>query len=726
MIHTTFHDSVNSLNAVESSYRKFLVKICMLLGLPVCGFYMVYDFFIGRYLVGIVLSLMFLILVSLFLVICRSNFRAKEDLIYRYFLKLLFLLFGFHIAYTIGIEGNLSRIPWSYVFPVVVFFALGETTALAWVSVLFSALLLLEVFVPSKQFIVLPELKLRFYVSFIMVIVASFFFERLKRRYQLELIANQEVLKRSQTRYRQAYEKVNEEMEQRKRIELALQESEEKHKLVVNNANDAIFIAQDNVIKFPNPKTLEMIGYSEEELTSIPFAELIHPEDKDMVVERHFKRLSGGKPPTTYSFRVMHKTGKELWVELNTVLITWETRPATLNFLRDITEKKKLEAQLQRAQKMEALGTLAGGVAHDLNNILSGTVSYPELLLLQISEDSPLRKPLLTIQESGKKAAAIVQDLLTLARRGVISPEVVNLNDLISEYLKSPEYGKLKLYHPGVDVETNLEADLFNILGSPVHLTKTIMNLVSNAAEAMTDGGKILISAENRYVDGFISGCGDVERGDYVTLTVSDTGIGISSKDIERIFEPFYTKKKMGRSGTGLGMTVVWGTIRDHKGYIDVQSTEGEGTTFTLYFPATRQQSRKDQPSLSIEKYKGRGESILVVDDVKEQREIASNMLITLGYVAHSVSSGEEAVEYLKDNSADLLILDMIMDPGIDGLETYKRILELQPKQKAIIASGFSETERVKEARRMGAGIYVKKPYSLETFGQTVRAELDK
>ncbi|GAI78062.1 unnamed protein product, partial [marine sediment metagenome] len=317
---------------------------------------------------------------------------------------------------------------------------------------------------------------------------------------------------------------------------------------------------------------------------------------------------------------------------------------------------------------------------------------------------SPLRKPILTIQKSGERATAIVQDLLTLARRGVLVTEVVNFNQIISEYLKSPEYEKMRSYHTEVQIETDLKTDLLNISGSPVHLSKTIMTLVSNAAEAMPDGGGIFISTENRYIDRPVRGYDDVKEGDYVTLTVSDTGEGISSEDIERIFEPFYTKKKMGRSGTGLGLSVVWSTVKDHNGYIDVQSTEGKGATFTLYFPVTRKEVATDKSLVSIQDYMGKGESVLVIDDVEEQREIASRILNRFGYFVTSVSSGEEAVDYLKDNSADLLLLDMIMDPGIDGYDTYKRIIEFHPGQKAIIVSGFSETDRVNEAQRLGAG----------------------
>jgi PAS domain S-box-containing protein len=524
--------------------------------------------------------------------------------------------------------------------------------------------------------------------------------------------------------------KMNEELKQenreRKKIENALRESEEKYRILIDNADTAIFIAQDNVIKFPNPMTLELIGYPADRMARTPFKEFIHPKDREKVVKRHGQRLRGEEPPSSYTFRMITKNGKKLWVHLNAVLIKWEGRPATLNFLRDITSQKKLEAQLRQAQKMEAIGTLAGGVAHDLNNILSGLVSYPELLLLDIPEDSPLRKPMLTIQESGQKAATIVQDLLTLARRGVSVSKVVNLNQIIREYLSSLEFEKLSSFHLDVKVETDLEVDLLNIVGSPVHLAKSIMNLVSNAAEAMPVGGTISISTQSLYLGQPIYGYETIATGEYVTLTVADTGSGISPSDIDKIFEPFYTKKVMGRSGTGLGMAVVWGTVKDHQGYIDVQSTLKKGTAFTIYFPVTRQEVEESTASLKIKEIKGNGESILLIDDVNEQRKIAGAMLTKMGYEVKSLASGEEAVDYMKKNSADLLILDMIMDPGIDGLETYKKILKMHPGQKAIIASGYSESERVKKAQEMGASIYLKKPYSIKKIGMAVRSALTK
>jgi two-component system, cell cycle sensor histidine kinase and response regulator CckA len=389
-------------------------------------------------------------------------------------------------------------------------------------------------------------------------------------------------------------------------------------------------------------------------------------------------------------------------------------------------EKRGLEERLNRAEKMESLGTLAGGVAHDLNNVLGIIVGYAEMLMDEMDEANPMRDDLEKILEGGNRSAAIVQDLLTLARRGVQTKKTVNMNAAIMDCQKLPEFEKVLSHNPQVKLQMDLESDLLNIMGSPVHIGKTIINLAANAVEAMPNGGVLKIATANQYLDVPIHGYDKIREGDYVVLTVSDTGEGIPERDIKRIFEPFYTKKIMGRSGTGLGLAVVWGTIKDHNGYINVESTEGKGTSFTLYFPVTREEIASDQVPVSMSEYMGRGETILVVDDINRQRELASRMLTKLNYIVKTVASGEEAIEYLKTNKADLIVLDMIMDPGIDGLETYENILKLNPLQKAVIVSGFSESDRVKEAQRIGAGAYVPKPYVLERLGMAVRKELDR
>jgi len=387
-------------------------------------------------------------------------------------------------------------------------------------------------------------------------------------------------------------------------------------------------------------------------------------------------------------------------------------------------EKFRLQERLQRARKMEALGTLAGGVAHDLNNILSGVVGYPDLLLQDMPADSNLRKPLLTIQQSGHKAAAIVQDLLTLARRGVADFKVLDLNSVVKDYLDSPEHEKLIQFHPKVTVDVDLAPDLKAVKGSAVHLSKTIMNLVSNAAEAMTEGGTIRIRTYNQAVGAAMGTYETSREGEYAVLKVEDEGVGISGEDMERIFEPFYTKKVMGKSGTGLGMAVVWGTIKDHDGFIDAKSHEGVGTTFSVYLPATSEKVKKATEAWLLEDHRGHGERVLVVDDVAEQRELATAMLTRLGYRADAVSSGEAAVEAVSRKPVDVLLLDMIMDPGIDGLETYRRIAAIYPGQKAVIASGYAATDRVRQLQQLGPIPYLKKPYRLETLAETVRAAL--
>lgn len=386
-------------------------------------------------------------------------------------------------------------------------------------------------------------------------------------------------------------------------------------------------------------------------------------------------------------------------------------------------ERRVMEARLQRAQKMELIGTLAGGVAHDLNNILSGIVSYPELLLMELKKDNPMRKKVEIISKAGVRASEIVQDLLTLTRRGVTVSVPVNLNSIVGDYLESPEMSWMVSRHAGVEIRSNFDPDLMNIKGSSTHLSKVVMNLVTNAAEAMPKGGVIDISTKNQCIEEPVHGYDTIEPGSYVVLSVCDTGVGIDEEDLERIFEPFYTKKIMGRSGTGLGMAVVWGTVKDHCGYIDVQSRKNRGTTFTLYFPASTEMIEEPNPQ-SIDELMGSGETIVVVDDDEEQRTIACDILTALKYNVVCLPSGEAAVEYLKEHEADLVMIDMIMEPGMDGLDTYREIIARKASQKVIIASGFAETDRVRDAQKLGAGSYVKKPYRLERIGQVIKEEL--
>ena len=528
--------------------------------------------------------------------------------------------------------------------------------------------------------------------------------------------------------------KLQEDIDKRRQTEESLRESETYLRAVLDSTADGILVIG------PTGKVLS-INQRFAGFWQIPVEALKSSNDKalmdfisdqledapDFLKEVH--RLYGTDEESFGTIRL--KNGR---------IFEWFTLPVRIDdrrrgrlwSLHDITERKlaekvmrENEKKLARSKKMESLGLLAGGVAHDLNNVLSGIVSYPELILMDLPEDSKLRNPIKTMQESGHRAAAIVQDLLTVAQGVADIKELLNLNDLINDYLHSPMFNKLKQFYPAVTVKTNLDMDLLNIVGSPAHIKKAVMNLVSNASEAIKESGNITISTVNRYVDRALRGYDDVNIGEYIVLSVSDNGPGISSDDIERIFEPFYTKKVMGRSGTGLGLAVVWSVVQDHKGYIDI-TTDENGTTFELYFPVTRRELSVKNLPISINGLKGNGEMILVVDDEKNQREISCKMLEILGYKAKAVSSGEKAVEYLKKHTVDLLLLDMIMDPGINGRETYERVIEIHPNQKAIIASGFAETDEVKKIQQLGTGKYIKKPLTLEKIGMAIKDELGK
>lgn len=507
----------------------------------------------------------------------------------------------------------------------------------------------------------------------------------------------------------------------------ALRVSEERYRKIFETARDAIVLCNRNTYAIidANGIALKLYGYSRNEMLELKFTDIVSEtrvlpffsqDSRNCLSVQHHRRKNNEIFPVEISVSDDHSSEQNL----QTVVI------------RDISERIKaeqakqlLETRLFQAQKMEALGTLAGGVAHDLNNILSGLVGYPDLLMHDLPEGSPLYKPLMAIKNSGKKAADIVQDLLTLARRNVTTAQTVDLNSIIAEYFQSLEFQKFQTMYPEISIEMQLEKQLPPVTGSPVHLSKSIMNLVVNAMEAILGPGSITISTKSISLEQPLIGYEPIKAGNYVRFRIADTGIGISATDLPRIFEPFYSKKVMGKSGTGLGMAVVWGTVKDHDGFIDIRSVLQEGTTIDLYFPVGEEQQDVLGGDPDPGSYMG-SESILVVDDLEDQREIISHMLTRLGYAVTTVESGEAALSILKRQAFDLVILDMIMMPGMDGLTTLQLIRQTLPHQKAIISSGFSDTNNVQEALRIGAGAFIKKPYVLNELGKAVRIELDK
>ncbi|MDD9302420.1 MAG: response regulator [Desulfobacter sp.] len=472
----------------------------------------------------------------------------------------------------------------------------------------------------------------------------------------------------------------------------------------------------------------DMTGYSAQELIGMPFARLLSEE-----AAKEFNGLARQNQPFSMETEICLPDGQVLAIEVSGT-------PGKGNFfcqgvIRNISEQKQrirdtkaVEEKLGRAEKLKNLGLLAGSVAHDLNNILSGIATYPEVLLLDEHLDPKIRQGLIMIKDSGRKASSVVSDLLTISRGIKAEKQILNLNTLIERYMAAPEFHKITKTYAQVEIEVITEPELMNISGSYIHIEKAVMNLVLNAVEetAAQDRGRVTLSTANYYADHPIvhGQKKELPPGEYVMLTVADNGSGIPEDCLDKIFDPFFTQKEMGKSGTGLGLTVVLNAVQDHDGAVCVAS-DSQGTQFKLFFPAIRAELPKIDIPGSVEEIKGQGETLLIVDDLPSQRKIAATILKNLGYKVFSVADGLAATEFVKKTPVDLLILDMIMDPFISGLETYERIKRIYPDQKAIIASGHSESQDVLKAQKLGAGCFVKKPYTILDMGIAVKEELE-
>jgi PAS domain S-box-containing protein len=508
---------------------------------------------------------------------------------------------------------------------------------------------------------------------------------------------------------------------ERKRAEEALKENEEKYRLLVETANDAIFIVQDEVVKFPNPRTLELAGYTEEELAKISLKDLIHPEDRNLVLERNMQRLAGEKPLSTYAFRIINKAREELWVQINTALITWEGKPATINFIRDITENKNLEAQLQQARKMEAIGTLAGGIAHDFNNILGIILGNSELAMDDIPVSNPVRFSLEEIQTASLRAKDVITQLLSFARKAAPEKKPTNIIPIVKEALKL-----IRSSIPtSIDIRQDIAKDIGTILADTTQIHQVLLNLCTNAGHAMPDGGVLSVSLKNiEFAEDSVTQYPDLSTGCYVNLTVSDTGHGISKEEIDRIFDPYFTTKEIGK-GTGMGLAVVHGIVKGHDGTIVVKSEPGKGTIFSIFFPVVEEEAVSEIET--DEEFPTGNERILFVDDEPSIVHVERYRLERLGYQVEAKTSPVVALELFRDNfdQFDLVITDMTM-PQMTGEQLVKEILKIRPDMPIIICTGFSEKMNEERARIMGIRRYVEKPINNADLAKLIRKVLDE
>ncbi|MEI7636217.1 MAG: PAS domain S-box protein [Syntrophus sp. (in: bacteria)] len=511
---------------------------------------------------------------------------------------------------------------------------------------------------------------------------------------------------------------------EQKRVEEALRDSEEKYRNLFENANDAIFVAQDGKLVFLNPMTTISTGYSSEELMARPFIEFIHSDDRGMVIDRHVRRTKGEKISHRYPFRIIHRDGNIRWADLNAVLINWNGKTATLNFMSDITERKQtedekrsLEGRLRYADKMESIGTLAGGIAHDFNNLLMGIQGYASLSLMNIDPSHPNYERIRRIEDQVQSGADLTRQLLGFARGGRYEVKPADMNDILEK--SSSMFGRTK---KEISIHRKYGKDLWTVDVDQGQMEQVFMNLYVNAWQAMPGGGEIYLETENIILDDERAVPYAVKPGRYIKISVTDNGTGMDEKTKERIFDPFFTTKEMGR-GTGLGLATVYGIIKGHGGMINVDSEPGHGTMFTIYLPASEKEVTQEKTTTGIIA-KGT-ETILLVDDEKMVLEVSKELLESMGYRVYAVGSGQEAIAIFmeKRNEIDMVILDMIM-PGISGGGTFDRLREINPEIKVLLSSGYSLNGEAATIMDRGCNGFLQKPFKMENLSLKVREML--
>ena len=369
---------------------------------------------------------------------------------------------------------------------------------------------------------------------------------------------------------------------ERKRAEQALRESEEQYRLLVENAGDGIFIAQDGVVRFANRRASQMAGYGDaREVTGRSMLDFISPEDHALVFDRHVRRLRGEDVPSTYALRMRRKDGTTFWTQLNAVTIEWKGQPASLNFIRDISEQKRLEEQLAAAERLRSVGTLAGGIAHDFNNILMGIQGNVSLLLLSLAPESPLRARLEEIEHCVESGAELSARILGFAQGGQYNPVATDLNGLVRASLEM--FGRTR---KEIAVHTACAGDLVTVEIDRAQIEQVLLNLFVNAWQAMPGGGDLFVETRNALLDEAQAAAAGIKPGRCAQVVVRDTGGGVDPAIQQRIFEPFFTTKDRGR-GTGLGLASAYGIMKHHGGSIGVQSAPGQGAIFTITLPAS-------------------------------------------------------------------------------------------------------------------------------------------
>jgi len=500
-----------------------------------------------------------------------------------------------------------------------------------------------------------------------------------------------------------------------------LEASERRFRQLAENIREVFWISDphENRITYLSPAFRDLWGRDPEPTEDAGAAMIagIHADDLERISQRRERHLLGQQTQTEY--RVVRPDGTERWVWDRGFPIRGDDGNVSLvcGIAEDITGRKQTAEELGRLQRLEMAGKIAGQIAHDFNNLLAPLTAYPQIIREQLPPDDSMRHMLTTMETAAGRIADINQQLLALGRRGHYDLTPLDLNRVIEDAIAALNIDPL------IHVHLDLFGDLFPVLGGASQLARVVTNLVTNACDAMPDGGDLRVVTNNVYVDEKQLGYKSIGRGEFVLLEVSDSGAGIEPEVINRVFDPFFSTKEMDpQRGSGLGLSVVHGVVADHRGAVDVRSKIGEGSTFSVYLPVIRGTALPVNKDDVVER--SRGESLLLVDDDPLQLEVVTSMLETLGYRVNCVSSGEEAINKISMFDPDLVLLDMIMG-GIDGTETLKRVLASRPDQKVILISGYARIERVEEARQQGASGFLPKPLTRGPLARAIREALD-
>jgi PAS domain S-box-containing protein len=519
-----------------------------------------------------------------------------------------------------------------------------------------------------------------------------------------------------------SYQGVARDITERKRAEAALRESEERYRIAIENSNDGVAIVQGNRYAYVNQKFLDMFGYDRpKSLNGKKLLITVHPEDRARVTALNRKRQRDEPVPSRYEFKGLRRDGTVIYVEASATRIVYRGKPATLAYLRDTTGRKQAEEELRQAHKMQAIGTLAGGIAHDFSNILSAIIGFSELALRDIGVGSPARRYLELILKAGVRGKDLTRQILTFSRKTTHAHEPLHLLPLVEETA-----GLLKAALPStIRLEVRAATDCDEILADSSQVQQVLLNLATNAAHAMAEsGGSLEITVESRMLDaGSPVLQPDMVPGPHVVLGVRDTGCGMDETVRQRIFDPFFTTKPAGQ-GTGMGLSVAYGIVRSHRGAIAVSSEPGKGSAFTVFFPHHGKVSGAPSKG-ALPPPRGK-ERILLVDDEEIFVEVARQMLARLGYrVFATTDCGAALRRFTKaPRYFDLVIADYTM-PGMTGTDLAGEVLKLRPGMPIIVCTGYSDTISPERAKAMGIRELAMKPFTIRELATLVRQALE-